>query len=79
MFASPTIRKLIDEKRDDEISKVIRASQNEGMLDMNECLKNLVEQEFIETHVAYSASPNPAELKMRLKGIDSGSGGGILG
>jgi len=81
MFASPTIRKLIDENRDDEISKVIRASQDEGMLDMNACLKNLVEQEFIETHVAYAASPNPSELKMRLKGINAaGSGsGGILG
>ncbi len=80
MFASPTIRKLIDEKRDDEIAKVIRASQSEGMLDMNECLKRLVESEFIETGVAYAASPNPQELKMRLKGIDSGgSAGGILG
>jgi len=78
MFATPTIRKLIDEKRDDELSKVIRASQDEGMLDMNECLKNLVEEEFIETHVAYAASPNPAELKMRLKGINSGTGA-ILG
>ncbi len=80
MFATPTIRKLIDEKRDDEIAKVIRASQAEGMLDMNECLKRLVEDEFIETEVAYAASPNPQELKMRLKGIDSGgSAGGILG
>jgi twitching motility protein PilT len=78
MFANPTVRKLIDEKREDEIAKVIRASQSEGMLDMNECLKNLVENEYIETHVAYAASPNPQELKMRLKGISSG-GGGILG
>jgi twitching motility protein PilT len=78
MFANPTVRKLIDEKREDEIGKVIRMSQAEGMLDMNECLKNLVEQEFIETGVAYSASPNPQELKMRLKGISAG-GGGILG
>jgi hypothetical protein len=45
---------------------------------MNECLKNLVENEYIETDVAYSASPNPQELKMRLKGISSGSGS-ILG
>ena len=74
MFATPTVRKLIDEERDDEIIKVIRASQAEGMLDMNECLKNLVEEEFIETQVAYAASPNPAELKMRLKGISAGSG-----
>ncbi len=80
MFANPTVRKLIDEKRDDEISKVIRASLAEGMLDMNECLRRLVESEFITTETAYSASPNPQELKMRLKGITAGgAGGGILG
>lgn len=78
MFANSTVRKLIDEKRDDELPKVIRACQNEGMLDMNECLKRLVEDEYIETDVAYAASPNPQELKMRLKGISSGSGS-ILG
>ncbi|UCD28942.1 MAG: PilT/PilU family type 4a pilus ATPase [Planctomycetota bacterium] len=80
MFANPTVRKLIDEKREDELPKVIRMSQQEGMLDMNECLKNLVENEFIETDVAYANSPNPQELKMRLKGISAGGAtGGILG
>ena len=43
---------------------------------MNECLRQIVETEFIETDVAYAASPNPQELKMRLKGISTG--GGIL-
>jgi twitching motility protein PilT len=78
MFANATVRKLIDEKREDEIGKVIRASQAEGMLDMNECLKGLVEDEYIEVGTAYSASSNPQELKMWLKGISAG-GGGILG
>ncbi|MEP0844889.1 MAG: PilT/PilU family type 4a pilus ATPase [Phycisphaerae bacterium] len=78
MFANASVRKLIDEKREDEIVKVIRASQAEGMLDMNECLKNLVENEFIDTQTAYAASPNPQELKMRLKGISAG-GSSILG
>ncbi|HSW46026.1 MAG TPA: PilT/PilU family type 4a pilus ATPase [Phycisphaerae bacterium] len=78
MFANPMVRKLIDEKRDDEISKVIRASYEEGMMDFNECLRRLVEEEYITTEVAYAASPNPQELKMRLKGISSG-GGSILG
>ncbi len=78
MFANPTIRKLIDEKRDDEISKVIRGCYQEGMMDFNECLRRLVEEEYITTEVAYAASPNPQELKMRLKGISSGSGS-ILG
>ncbi|MHC4796642.1 MAG: type IV pilus twitching motility protein PilT, partial [Planctomycetota bacterium] len=45
MYANPTVRKLIDEKREDELPKVIRMSQQEGMLDMNECLKKLVEDE----------------------------------
>lgn len=80
MFANPTVRKLIDEKRDDELGKVIRASQAEGMLDMNECLRHLVEEEYITTETAYAASPNAQELKMRLKGITAGgAGGGILG
>ena len=78
MFANSTVRKLIDEGRDDELPKVIRACQTEGMLDMNECLKQLVENEFIDTDVAYAASPNPQELKMRLKGISTSSGS-ILG
>ncbi|MHC4443869.1 MAG: type IV pilus twitching motility protein PilT [Planctomycetota bacterium] len=80
MYANPTVRKLIDEKREDELPKVIRMSQQEGMLDMNECLKKLVEDEYIDTEIAYSASPNPQELKMRLKGISAGgASGGILG
>jgi len=79
MYVNSTIQKLIDEQRDDEINKVIRASGPEGMLDMNECLRDLVEREFIDTDVAYAASPNAQELKMRLKGIDSGSASAILG
>jgi len=78
MFATPTVRKLIDEKRDDEISKVIRASYDEGMMDFNESLRRLVEEEYVTTDVAYAASPNPQELKMRLKGISTGTGS-ILG
>jgi len=78
MFANSAVRKLIDEKRDDEISKVIRASYEEGMMDFNECLRRLVEEEYVTTEVAYAASPNPQELKMRLKGISSGTGS-ILG
>jgi len=79
MYSNSTVRKLIDEERDDELGKVIRACQAEGMLDLNECLRQLVENEFIGTDVAYSASPNPQELKMRLKGISSGSSSGLLG
>jgi Tfp pilus assembly pilus retraction ATPase PilT len=57
---------------------MIRASYDEGMMDFNESLRRLVEDEYVTTDVAYAASPNPQELKMRLKGISSGTGS-ILG
>ena len=38
-------------------------------MDFNGSLVKLVEQEYIHTRVAMEASPNPDELKMRLKGI----------
>jgi twitching motility protein PilT len=78
MLTNSTIRKLIDEKREDEIPDVLKMSYEEGMMDFNESIRRLVEEEAIELSVAYSASPNPDELKMRLKGITAGSGG-LLG
>jgi len=78
MIANSTVRKLISEKRDNDISGVIRNSYNEGMIDFGEYLRKLVVEEYISSKTAYSVAPNPDELRMRLKGI-SVSGGGIIG
>lgn len=78
MIANPSIRKMIAEERDNDIPNVIRNSYHEGMIDFNESLRQLVEKEFITAQTAYSAAPNPDELKMRLKGIEVSSGG-IIG
>ncbi|RJP39553.1 MAG: PilT/PilU family type 4a pilus ATPase [Phycisphaerales bacterium] len=78
MIANTVIRKLIEEKRDNEIPAVIRASYHEGMIDFTESLRQLVEKEFISVKTAYAVAPNPDELKMRLKGINVSSGG-IIG
>jgi twitching motility protein PilT len=78
MFANSTIRKLIADGRDNDISAVIRNCSNEGMVDFTESIRQLVEKEWISVKTAYSAAPNPDELKMRLKGI-SVTGGGIIG
>ena len=78
MLASPTVRKLISEGRDDELIDVICAAENEGMQDFNKSLLELIESEMIEPQMAYAVSPNPEELKMRLKGI-AGSRGGLIG
>lgn len=69
MIANPAIRKLIREERDNEITNVIRACYDDGMIDFTEHLRQLVEQGFIDHETAYQAAPNPDELKMALKGI----------
>ena len=71
-------RKLIAEGRDHELNSVIRNSAHEGMIDFTESIRLLVDREYISAKTAYTAAPNPDELKMRLKGI-SVSSGGIIG
>jgi twitching motility protein PilT len=78
MIANPSIRKLIAEGRDFEITTVLKNSLEEGMQDFTEALYNLVQQEYLDIRVALEVAPNPDELKMRMKGIRSG-GRGMLG
>jgi len=78
MLTNSSIRKLIADARDNEIGSVIRSCQHEGMIDFTESIRRLVDDELIAVKTAYSAAPNPDELKMRLKGI-SVVGGGIIG
>ena len=78
MLTSPTVRNFIEESRDGELNDVIVASRNEGMQDFNMSLMELIESEMIDPRVAYSVSPNPDELKMRMKGIDT-KRSGLLG
>jgi len=75
MINNAPIRKLIADAREQEIIDVIKANYDIGMQDFNESLRKLVEDEWIEVEVAYDVSPNPEELKMRLKGITASGGG----
>ncbi len=79
MITNPSIRKLIAEARDFEITAVLKGSTEEGMQDFTEALYNLVTEEYLDMKVAMEVAPNPDELKMRLKGIRSRAGGAILG
>jgi len=73
-----TVRKLIADGRDADILSVVKGSYGEGMVDFNESLRMLVEEEYINQEIAYAASPNAEELKMKLKGINI-AGSGIIG
>ena len=78
MITNPSIRKLIAEGRDFEITSVLKSSIEDGMQDFTEALYQLITDEYLDVKVAMDAAPNPDELKMRLKGIRSGATGGIL-
>ncbi|MGQ9574308.1 MAG: type IV pilus twitching motility protein PilT [Thermoguttaceae bacterium] len=69
MIFNPTVRKLIQEGKDDKLPDAIRISYSEGMQDFTLSLKNLVEQRMIDRATAFEVAPNPEALKMALKGI----------
>jgi len=57
MINSPILRKLIRDRRDEDIPHAIRIGKEEGM------------QDFTESRVAFEVAPNEEQLKMALKGI----------
>jgi len=69
MIVNSMIRKLIAESMDGKIPDAIRIGVQEGMMDFNENLLQLVNRGDIEKATALEYSPNPDQLKMLLKGI----------
>jgi twitching motility protein PilT len=69
MTFNPTVRKLIQESKDDKLSDAIRIAAAEGMQDFTLSLKHLVESKMIDRATAFEVAPNPEALKMALKGI----------
>ena len=69
MLNSPSVRKYILEERENELPAVIRSEKGTGAIDFNDMLAELVVTEIIASKEALSASPNPDELRMRMKGI----------
>ncbi|MER3415931.1 MAG: twitching motility protein PilT [Gemmataceae bacterium] len=69
MIVNPIIRELIIRGEDKKIADAIRIGYQEGMIDFNEHLRQLVEYGEIDRATALEASPNPEQLKMALKGI----------
>ncbi len=70
MTFNPTVKKLILEGRDHNLSDAIRIGYEEGMQDFTKSLKDLIDQELIDRPTAFQVAPNKEELKMKLKGIN---------
>jgi twitching motility protein PilT len=75
MIVNPTIRKLISEERDNQISQAIQIGYLEGMVDFTENLRQLVERQDVDKATALEFAPDPEKLKMALKGIKVATSG----
>jgi twitching motility protein PilT len=69
MIVNSMIRELISRGEDKKIPDAIRIGIQEGMMDFNENLRQLVDRGDIDKATALEYSPNPDQLKMVLKGI----------
>jgi twitching motility protein PilT len=63
MITNNAIQNLIREKRTHEISTVIETGSQDGMIDMNRCLAELVQRGEITLESAYAQSLNPKMLQ----------------
>jgi twitching motility protein PilT len=75
LLANPTVRKLISEGREADLTGVIRSCQREGMQDLTENLCRLIMDGVIDPKEAFKQAPNPEELKMAMKGIKTSTEG----
>jgi twitching motility protein PilT len=75
LLANPTVRKLISEGREADLTSVIRSCQREGMQDFTENLCRLIMDGVIDPKEAFKQAPNPEELKMAMKGIKTSTEG----
>ena len=72
LLSSPPVRKLILEGREDELEKVIKDNRDGGMRTYVDSLVELVETNYVHPKVAAANAPSPEEIRMRLKGINTG-------
>jgi twitching motility protein PilT len=78
MINTPTVKKLIEENRLDKLPAAIETGSEDGMINFNQALYNLVKQGKVSEHEALSKASNPQALDMNFKGIFLDEGRRIL-
>lgn len=63
MLASPAIRNLIREAKTHQIPSMIQTSGNQGMITMDQCLRDLYLKGYVTLEEIFSRCQNPDELK----------------
>src|SRR5512135_876368 len=78
MINTPTVKKLMEENRLDKLPAAIETGIDDGMLNFNQALFNLVKQGKVSEQEALGKATNPQALEMNFKGIFLDEGRRIL-
>jgi len=78
MINTPTVKKLIEENRLDKLHAAIETGLDDGMLNFNQALFNLVKEGKVSEKEALAKASNPQALEMNFKGIFLDEGRRIL-
>ena len=79
MINSGTVRKLIEENRLERLGAAIETGSEEGMINFNQSLFQLVKDGKVSQKEALAKATNPQALEMNFKGIFLNEGGRIVG
>jgi twitching motility protein PilT len=79
LINTPTVHKLIEENRLDKLAAAIETGNEDGMLNFNQALFQLVKDGKVTEQEALSKATNPQALEMNFKGIFLDEGRRILG
>jgi twitching motility protein PilT len=78
MINTGTVKKLIEENRLDKLAAAIETGNDDGMLNFNQSLFNLVKEGKVSEKDALAKATNPQALEMNFKGIFLDEGRRIL-
>ena len=78
MINTPTVKKLIEENRLDKLAAAIETGNDDGMINFNQALFQLVKDGKVTEKEALAKATNPQALEMNFKGIFLDEGRRIL-
>ena len=78
MINTATVKKLIEDNRLDKLPAAIETGNDDGMINFNQSLFNLVKKGKVSEQEALSKATNAQALEMNFKGIFLNEGGRIV-
>jgi twitching motility protein PilT len=75
LIATPIVKKILAEGEDAKLTGVMSGARQDGMMTFDQCILDRANANFITEEVALEYATNADQMRLRLQGIDLGSGG----